>query len=63
MRIELLNTPPDALEKRFEEQIRPIRIGDFTGQQRLTDNLKVFIAAAKMRNEALDHVLLQDRPD
>ena len=62
MRIELLNTPPDALESRIEEQIRPLRMDDFAGQQRLTDNLKVFISAAKMRGDALDHVLLSGPP-
>ena len=62
MRIELLNTPPDATESRIEEQIRPLRMDAFAGQQRLTDNLKVFISAAKMRGEALDHVLLSGPP-
>ena len=62
MRIELLNTPPDALETRIEEQIRPLSMDDFAGQQRLTDNLKVFISAAKMRGDALDHVLLSGPP-
>jgi holliday junction DNA helicase RuvB len=62
LRIELLNTPPDAQETRIEEQLRPLRMDDFTGQQRLTDNLKVFISAAKMRGDALDHVLLSGPP-
>lgn len=62
MRIELLNTPPDAAETRLEEQIRPLRMEDFAGQQRLTDNLKVFISAARMRGDALDHVLLSGPP-
>ncbi|NTU96479.1 MAG: Holliday junction branch migration DNA helicase RuvB [Chlorobiaceae bacterium] len=62
MRTELLNTPPDATETKIEEQLRPFRMHDFTGQQRLTDNLKVFISAAKMRGEALDHVLLSGPP-
>ena len=62
MRIELLNTPPDAAEIKIEEQIRPLRMDAFAGQQRLTDNLKVFISAAKMRGEALDHVLLSGPP-
>jgi Holliday junction DNA helicase RuvB len=62
VRIELLNTPPDAVENRFEEQIRPLRMEDFAGQQRLTDNLKVFISAARMRGDALDHVLLSGPP-
>ncbi|ABB24473.1 Holliday junction branch migration DNA helicase RuvB [Pelodictyon luteolum] len=62
MRIELLNTPVDAVELRIEDQIRPRRMEDFTGQQRLTDNLKVFISAARMRGDALDHVLLSGPP-
>ena len=62
VRIELLNTPADAVETRFEEQIRPLRMDDFAGQQRLTENLKVFISAAKKRGEALDHVLLSGPP-
>jgi len=62
VRIELLNTPPDAVETRFEEQIRPLRMEDFAGQQRLTDNLRVFISAARMRGDALDHVLLSGPP-
>ncbi|NTW56769.1 MAG: Holliday junction branch migration DNA helicase RuvB [Chlorobiaceae bacterium] len=62
MRIELLNTPPDATETKIEEQLRPLRMDDFSGQQRLTDNLRVFISAAKMRGDALDHVLLSGPP-
>lgn len=62
MKIELLNTPADALESRFEEQIRPLRMADFTGQRRLTDNLQVFMSAARKRGEALDHVLLSGPP-
>jgi holliday junction DNA helicase RuvB len=58
----LLNTPPDASETKIEEQLRPFRMDDFTGQKRLTDNLRVFISAAKMRNDALDHVLLSGPP-
>jgi Holliday junction DNA helicase RuvB len=62
LRTELLNTPADAVELRIEDQIRPRRMEDFTGQQRLTDNLKVFISAARMRGDALDHVLLSGPP-
>jgi Holliday junction DNA helicase RuvB len=62
VKIELLNTPADALEIRYEEQIRPLKMDDFTGQQRLTDNLRVFISAAKIRGDALDHVLLSGPP-
>lgn len=62
MRDELLNTPAGPAEERFEEQIRPLRLDDFSGQPRLTDNLRVFIAAARKRSEALDHVLFSGPP-
>jgi holliday junction DNA helicase RuvB len=62
VRIELLNTAPDPTEVRFEEQIRPQSMGDFAGQKKLTDNLKVFITAARKRGDALDHVLLSGPP-
>ena len=62
MRIELLNTVPDPTEVRFEEQIRPQSMIEFAGQKKLTDNLKVFITAARKRGDALDHVLLSGPP-
>ncbi len=62
MRIELLNTAADPTEVRFEEQIRPQSMTDFAGQKKLTDNLKVFIKAARKRGDALDHVLLSGPP-
>ncbi len=46
----------------FEQQIRPLAFNDFSGQPKVVDNLKVFVAAAKMRGEALDHVLLHGPP-
>lgn len=49
-------------EKNFEQTIRPKTFSDFTGQQKITDNLKVFIGAAKKRSESLDHVLLTGPP-
>src|SRR5882757_4801571 len=51
-----------AAEKEFENTIRPGHISDFSGQSQLVDNLKVFIKAAKMRGEALDHVLFHGPP-
>jgi Holliday junction DNA helicase RuvB len=62
VRIELLNTAADPVEVRFEEQIRPQSMTDFAGQKKLTDNLKVFIKAARKRGDALDHVLLSGPP-
>ena len=49
-------------DKNFEQTIRPKVFSDFTGQRKITDNLKVFIGAAKKRNESLDHVLLTGPP-
>jgi len=49
-------------EKVIERALRPKELNDFSGQPKIVDNLKVFIAAAKMREEALDHVLLHGPP-
>ncbi len=46
----------------IEASIRPQRLDDFVGQRQARENLKVFIAAAKARGEALDHVLLHGPP-
>ena len=49
-------------EKKFEQSLRPLTIDDFIGQNKITDNLEVFITAAKKRGEALDHTLLTGPP-
>jgi holliday junction DNA helicase RuvB len=49
-------------EKEFEKALRPLSFGDFTGQQKVVDNIKVFVQAAKQRQESLDHVLLHGPP-
>src|ERR1051325_8018785 len=49
-------------DKEAEVVLRPRKLEDFRGQSELTDNLTVFIEAAKKRNEALDHVLLHGHP-
>src|SRR3954467_15253177 len=49
-------------EKEFENSIRPAEILDFAGQQQLIENLVIFIKAAKIRGEALDHVLFHGPP-
>lgn len=46
----------------FENTIRPQYIKDYVGQDEVKENLKIFISAAKMRNESLDHVLLYGPP-
>ncbi|MDA9227682.1 Holliday junction branch migration DNA helicase RuvB [Flavobacteriales bacterium] len=49
-------------EKEFEQVLRPKLFSDFKGQEKIVDNLEVFIQAAKQREEALDHVLLHGPP-
>lgn len=49
-------------DKEFDEQIRPQELGAFSGQDKIVENLSVFIKAAIMRDEALDHVLLHGPP-
>ncbi|MDR2533031.1 MAG: Holliday junction branch migration DNA helicase RuvB [Oscillospiraceae bacterium] len=46
----------------FEYSLRPKRLGEFIGQEKLKENLKIFIEAAKARGENLDHVLLYGPP-
>ena len=54
------NQTPD--EKLIERALRPKALEDFSGQPKIVENLKVFIGAAKLRGEALDHVLLHGPP-
>jgi Holliday junction DNA helicase RuvB len=49
-------------EELIEKSIRPKRFEDYVGQKAVTDNLKVYIEASKMRGEALDHVLFYGPP-
>lgn len=49
-------------DKDFEGMIRPQEFGEFSGQDKIIENLKIFVKAAKMRGEALDHLLLHGPP-
>ena len=49
-------------EKQFELSLRPTRLGEYIGQAKVKDNLRVFMKAAHSRREALDHVLLFGPP-
>jgi len=49
-------------EKEFENALRPLSFKSFSGQEKIVENLKIFVQAAKMRAEALDHVLLHGPP-
>jgi len=51
-----------AADREFENNIRPTVIEEFSGQQQIIDNLKIFIKAAKQRGEALDHILFHGPP-
>lgn len=51
-----------SVEREFENNIRPGQISEFAGQDQLIENLRVFIKAAKLRGEALDHVLFHGPP-
>lgn len=51
-----------SAEKEFENTIRPTEIDDFSGQPTIIENLRIFIKAAKMRGDALDHVLFHGPP-
>jgi len=59
---ENLNPVINEEEKKIEQTLRPKSFNEFTGQSKITDNLKVFIGAAKIRGEGLDHVLLTGPP-
>jgi len=49
-------------ENEIDKRLRPLSFHDFKGQEQIVENLKVFVQAAKMRGEALDHVLLFGPP-
>src|SRR5437660_8953252 len=49
-------------ERQFEVGLRPSRLDDFAGQNKVKENLKIAIEAARRRGEAMDHVLLYGPP-
>ena len=49
-------------EREYENALRPLSFRDFSGQAKVVENLKIFVMAARMRKEALDHVLLHGPP-
>ena len=53
---------PATSERDFENALRPLSFSDFTGQKKVVENLKVFVEAARMRGEPLDHTLLHGPP-
>ena len=61
-KVEIHNYKPDDNDKDFEKKVRPSEFNDFAGQDKIINNLIVFVKAAKLRNESLDHVLLHGPP-
>src|SRR5437899_3611764 len=59
---DLISGSPQAEDAQFEAGLRPRRLDDFTGQSKLKENLSIAIEAARMRGEAMDHVLLYGPP-
>lgn len=49
-------------DREFERALRPLNFGDFQGQKKIVENLEIFVRAAKMREESLDHVILHGPP-
>ena len=52
----------DSSDKVYEIALRPKQFSDFSGQEQVVENLKIFVSAARMREESLDHVLLHGPP-
>ena len=65
MQNQNLNKEKETLtpvDKEFENNIRPAVIEEFSGQSQIIENLRIFIKAAKQRQEALDHILFHGPP-
>lgn len=65
MRQDFLSGNSEQLSPRdreVEKALRPLSFDDFSGQDKILENLKIFVAAARLRSEALDHVLLHGPP-
>jgi len=60
--VDLRDLGGDNIEKELDNQLRPLKFNDFAGQTKIIDNIQVFVQAAIMRGESLDHVLLHGPP-
>ena len=58
----LINSELDNEEVQYDNNLRPSKLADYVGQEKIKENLNIFIAAAKMREESLDHVLFYGPP-
>ncbi len=59
---DIRKTSSSSAEKDFEKALRPLSFDDFSGQEKIVDNLKVFVEAARQRDEPLDHTLMHGPP-
>jgi len=60
--VDLRGSSLSENDREFDQKLRPLRFDDFSGQNKIVANLKVFVKAAKLRGESLDHVLLHGPP-
>ena len=60
--IDLRGNNSENIDYEFDNKLRPLRFCDFSGQIKIVENLKIFVKAAVMRGESLDHVLLHGPP-
>ena len=59
---DIRDTGASSADGDFEKALRPGRFEAFNGQEKIVENLRIFVAAARMRREALDHLLLYGPP-
>ena len=62
MENNLFDNIKNSDEVYYENKLRPLTIDEYIGQKSVKENVKVFVKAALMRNEAMDHVLLSGPP-
>ncbi|MDX1807274.1 MAG: Holliday junction branch migration DNA helicase RuvB [Paenisporosarcina sp.] len=62
MQERVISSDISDFDERFEQSLRPKYLSQYIGQQKVKNNLEVFVEAAKMREESLDHVLLYGPP-
>ena len=60
--LDIRNESLSNNENEVDKKLRPLQFNDFAGQKQIVENLEIFVEAAKMRGEALDHVLLHGPP-
>jgi holliday junction DNA helicase RuvB len=58
----LIDSELDGEEVQYDNKLRPDQLTEYVGQEKIKENLEIFISAAKMRNESLDHVLFYGPP-